>query len=182
MHKRDYAQSLALLGARPIRQHCRHRPNGGYQPCGRPLLGGLSHPHQSSVQGDLHRFRDAFQTVFRHRQLFDDNFDLGTAVGALLHAFGPEAAGSGIPQVKAAYWKDLGYIPIRIAVVNFRRGHSEHRRRHEPGTRGPHRADRGCAFVLVVRLHGQFQPAAPRPGGGGRIGQPRRGLATSAWW
>ncbi len=41
------------------------------------------------------------------------------AVGFLLSSFAPEAAGSGIPQVKAAYWKELGYIPIRIAIVKF---------------------------------------------------------------
>jgi len=41
------------------------------------------------------------------------------AVGLLLNFIAPEAAGSGIPQVKASYWKDLGYIPIRIPLVKF---------------------------------------------------------------
>lgn len=31
----------------------------------------------------------------------------------------PVAAGSGIPQVKAAYWKELGYIPIKTVIVKF---------------------------------------------------------------
>ncbi len=31
----------------------------------------------------------------------------------------PSAAGSGIPQVKAAYWKELGYIPIRDVITKF---------------------------------------------------------------
>lgn len=31
----------------------------------------------------------------------------------------PTAAGSGIPQVKAAYWKELGYIPIRDVIIKF---------------------------------------------------------------
>jgi len=31
----------------------------------------------------------------------------------------PSAAGSGIPQVKAAYWKELGYIPIKDVIVKF---------------------------------------------------------------
>lgn len=41
------------------------------------------------------------------------------AVGLLLNFIAPEAAGSGIPQVKASYWKDLGYIPLRIPLVKF---------------------------------------------------------------
>ena len=35
--------------------------------------------------------------------------------GWLLTSFCPEAAGSGIPQVKLAYWKEFGYAPRRIA-------------------------------------------------------------------
>lgn len=31
----------------------------------------------------------------------------------------PSAAGSGIPQTKAAYWKELGYIPIKDVIVKF---------------------------------------------------------------
>ncbi len=31
----------------------------------------------------------------------------------------PSAAGSGIPQVKAAYWKELGYIPFKSVIVKF---------------------------------------------------------------
>ena len=31
----------------------------------------------------------------------------------------PSAAGSGIPQAKAAYWKELGYIPIKDVIVKF---------------------------------------------------------------
>jgi len=41
------------------------------------------------------------------------------AVGFLLNVFSPEAAGSGIPQVKSAYWKDLGYMKIRPVLVKF---------------------------------------------------------------
>jgi hypothetical protein len=39
------------------------------------------------------------------------------AVGALLSRLSPEAAGSGIPQLKAAYWKELGYVPIKPVVA-----------------------------------------------------------------
>jgi CIC family chloride channel protein len=39
--------------------------------------------------------------------------------GWLLTSFCPEAAGSGIPQVKLAYWKEFGYAPSRIAWIKF---------------------------------------------------------------
>ncbi|HEX3624864.1 MAG TPA: chloride channel protein [Verrucomicrobiae bacterium] len=41
------------------------------------------------------------------------------AVGILLHSFCPEAAGSGIPQAKAAFWKDFGVITWRTVWVKF---------------------------------------------------------------
>ena len=40
-------------------------------------------------------------------------------VGWLLSAFCPEAAGSGIPQLKAAFWKDFGFVPWRVVWVKF---------------------------------------------------------------
>ena len=39
--------------------------------------------------------------------------------GWLLSAFCPSAAGSGIPQVKLAFWKDMGEIPFRVVWVKF---------------------------------------------------------------
>ena len=42
--------------------------------------------------------------------------------GWLLTSFCPEAAGSGIPQVKLAYWKEFGYAPRRIAWIKFLAG------------------------------------------------------------
>ncbi|HUW41944.1 MAG TPA: chloride channel protein [Rectinemataceae bacterium] len=41
------------------------------------------------------------------------------AVGLLLNKLAPEAAGSGIPQLKAAYWKELGYVPIKPILIKF---------------------------------------------------------------
>jgi CIC family chloride channel protein len=43
-------------------------------------------------------------------------------VGWLLNSYCPEAAGSGIPQVKLAYWKEFGYAPRRIAWIKFLAG------------------------------------------------------------
>lgn len=45
----------------------------------------------------------------------------GSAAGSgwLLTRFCPEAAGSGIPQLKLAFWKDLGFVPWRVVWVKF---------------------------------------------------------------
>lgn len=40
-------------------------------------------------------------------------------VGWLLQSFCREAAGSGIPQLKAAFWQDFGYVPGRVVWVKF---------------------------------------------------------------
>lgn len=40
-------------------------------------------------------------------------------VGWLLTSFCPEAAGSGIPQLKLAFWKDFGTVPWRVVWVKF---------------------------------------------------------------
>ncbi len=44
------------------------------------------------------------------------------AAGVLVHFFSPEAAGSGVPRMKLAYWKDLGWLPWRAAAVKFAAG------------------------------------------------------------
>ena len=43
-------------------------------------------------------------------------------VGWLLNSFCPEAAGSGIPQAKLAFWKEFGFAPKRIAWIKFLAG------------------------------------------------------------
>ncbi len=42
----------------------------------------------------------------------------GLAVGLLLKK-APDAAGSGIPQLKTAYWKELGFIPLRPVITKI---------------------------------------------------------------
>lgn len=46
---------------------------------------------------------------------------VGTSLvsGWLLNSFCPDAAGSGIPQLKAAFWKNFGYVPFRVLWVKF---------------------------------------------------------------
>jgi chloride channel protein, CIC family len=43
-------------------------------------------------------------------------------VGWLLNSFCTEATGSGIPQLKLAFWKDFGFAPWRVAWVKFLAG------------------------------------------------------------
>ncbi|HLH55966.1 MAG TPA: chloride channel protein [Verrucomicrobiae bacterium] len=40
-------------------------------------------------------------------------------VGFLVSQFAPEASGSGIPQLKLAFWKDFGVVPWRVVWVKF---------------------------------------------------------------
>jgi CIC family chloride channel protein len=40
-------------------------------------------------------------------------------VGYLLNSFCREASGSGIPQLKVAFWKDFGVVPWRVVWVKF---------------------------------------------------------------
>lgn len=44
------------------------------------------------------------------------------AAGWLLSRFCPEAAGSGIPQMKVAFWKDFGFVRWRVVWVKFLAG------------------------------------------------------------
>jgi len=43
-------------------------------------------------------------------------------VGYLLNSFCREASGSGIPQLKLAFWKDFGVVPWRVVWVKFAAG------------------------------------------------------------
>jgi chloride channel protein, CIC family len=46
---------------------------------------------------------------------------LGTSLvaGLILTFVSREAAGSGIPQLKIAFWRDFGYLPVKIAFAKF---------------------------------------------------------------
>src|ERR1051325_4294718 len=41
------------------------------------------------------------------------------SVGFLLNRYCREASGSGIPQLKLAFWKDFGFVPFRVVWVKF---------------------------------------------------------------
>ncbi len=40
-------------------------------------------------------------------------------VGLLLKVFSPKAAGSGIPEIKAIYWKELGHMQLKPVLIKF---------------------------------------------------------------
>jgi chloride channel protein, CIC family len=40
-------------------------------------------------------------------------------VSVLMRLIAPDAAGSGIPQLKAAYWTEMGYVRLRTTIVKF---------------------------------------------------------------
>ena len=46
---------------------------------------------------------------------------LGTSLisGWMLNSLCKDAAGSGIPQLKAAFWKNFGFVPVRVLWVKF---------------------------------------------------------------
>jgi CIC family chloride channel protein len=49
---------------------------------------------------------------------------LGTSLasGLILTFVSRDAAGSGIPQLKIAFWRDFGYLPIKVAIAKFLAG------------------------------------------------------------
>lgn len=70
-------------------------------------------------------YRTAFVPLSRQSRMTFLLGSLGVIVGSalivgwLLNSFCREARGSGIPQLKAAFWKDFGYVPWRVAWVKF---------------------------------------------------------------
>jgi CIC family chloride channel protein len=69
-------------------------------------------------RGGLVRLSHGSATTFLWSSL---GLILGTSLisGWLLNSFCPDAAGSGIPQLKAAFWKNFGYVPFRVLWVKF---------------------------------------------------------------
>ena len=71
------------------------------------------------------------QTIVRFSHASRNTFLIGSllvivstslAVGYLLNSFAPEASGSGIPQLKLAFWKDFGVVPWRVVWVKYLAG------------------------------------------------------------
>src|SRR5271169_1937713 len=74
--------------------------------------------HQGSRMGSMDATFAYRHRIFCPSQLGHDPGHL--AVGRLLIAFvSRDAAGSGIPQLKIAFWRDFGFLPIKVALVKF---------------------------------------------------------------
>jgi len=77
------------------------------------------------------------------------------AAGWLLTTFAPEAAGSGIPQLKAAFWKDFGYIKLRVIWVKFVAGALQIGGGSSLGREGPSVQLAGAAGSNIVGALGE---------------------------
>ncbi len=96
-------------------------------------------------------------------------------VGFLLHVFSPEAAGSGIPQVKTAYWKELGHMKIKPVLIKFIAGVLSIGGGNSLGREGP------TVYIgsgVASCLHGFFGTPARRRRGASLIGA-SAGLAAA---
>ena len=69
-------------------------------------------------QGTLGQLAGAGRTVFLVGS-FATVMTASLVCGWLIVKVCPEAAGSGIPQLKVAFWKDFGAVPWRVAIVKF---------------------------------------------------------------
>ncbi len=79
-------------------------------------------------------------------------------VGLLLRAFCPEAAGSGIPQLKIAYWKHLGVLPWRPAWVKLVAGVISLGGGSSLGREGPTVFASGAAASALAGVMGETRP------------------------
>lgn len=82
---------------------------------------------------------------------------LGTSLisGWLLNSFCTEAAGSGIPQLKAAFWKNFGFVPIRVLWVKFLAGTLQIGGGSSLGREGPCVQLAGTAGSLLAGVAGE---------------------------
>jgi CIC family chloride channel protein len=88
-------------------------------------------------------------------------------VGWLLNAFCPEAAGSGIPQLKLAFWKDFGQVPFRILWVKFVAGILSIGGGSSLGREGPSVQVAGAAGSNLAALLGEAKQARRAPAAAG---------------
>ena len=82
---------------------------------------------------------------------------LGTSLisGWLLNSFCTDAAGSGIPQLKAAFWKNFGFVPVRVLWVKFVAGTLQIGGGSSLGREGPCVQLAGTAGSLLAGVAGE---------------------------
>ncbi len=74
------------------------------------LKKGFSHTYEKFAEGSALYFITASFILISVCSLIS---------GLLMYKYAPETAGSGIPQVKASYWKDMGIISFRSVIIKF---------------------------------------------------------------
>ena len=82
---------------------------------------------------------------------------MGTSLisGWLLNSFCAEAAGSGIPQLKAAFWKNFGFVPSRVLWVKFMAATLQIGGGSSLGREGPSVQLAGTASSLLAGILGE---------------------------
>jgi len=82
---------------------------------------------------------------------------VGTSLisGWLLNSFCADAAGSGIPQLKAAFWKNFGYVPFRVLWVKFLAATLQIGGGSSLGREGPSVQLAGAASSLLAGVAGE---------------------------
>jgi CIC family chloride channel protein len=82
---------------------------------------------------------------------------MGTSLisGWLLNSFCPEAAGSGIPQLKVAFWKNFGFVQFRVLWVKFVAGALQIGGGGSLGREGPSVQLAGAAASLMAGASGE---------------------------
>ncbi len=82
---------------------------------------------------------------------------LGTSLisGWLLNSFCTDAAGSGIPQLKAAFWKNFGFVPFRVLWVKFIAATLQIGGGSSLGREGPSVQLAGAASSLLAGIAGE---------------------------
>ncbi len=96
-------------------------------------------------------------------------------VGWLLNSFCREAAGSGIPQLKLAFWKDFGFVPWRVVWVKFIAGIISIGGGSSLGREGPSVQLAGALGSNLSALAGEPKQARRLPAAAGAAG----GLAAA---
>ena len=88
--------------------------------------------------------------------------------GFLMSSFCKEAAGSGIPQLKLAFWKDFGYVPWRAVWVKFVAGALAIGGGSSLGREGPSVYLAGGLASNMAGVFGEPETKPARSSGGGR--------------
>jgi CIC family chloride channel protein len=135
------------------------RPRTIFKTCAYGLVAGLvAVAFQMAINACYHagivRLSHCSHTTFLWSSL---GLMVGTSLisGWLLSSFCTEAAGSGIPQLKAAFWKNFGFVPFRVLWVKFLAATLQIGGGSSLGREGPSVQLAGTAGSLLAGLAGE---------------------------